>query len=222
LVLSISSEILKDTQNRQQSIDQKRNILQVLDIIIAGKDHNDSEIEKIYKANVKASLINHKGEAASSVQDTLKVDVEKEFDKEISESVYPVFVLFKKKRAQAYCFPIYGKGLWASIYGYIALEKDLRTVRGITFYKQGETPGLGAEVKSSRFTHNFKGKKILDEEGNLISITVVKGSVDNSLPQSIYQVDGITGATYTSNSVTKLLKKSLIIYMPYIKQKITR
>ena len=87
----------------------------------------------------------------------------------------------------------------------------METVKGITFYKHGETPGLGAEVEKPWFQENFKGKKIFNEDGELVSIKVYKSSSGDD----IHGVDGISGATVTSDGVTNFLKSTLSNYKPY-------
>ena len=56
-----------------------------------------------------------------------------------------------------YIFPIYGKGLWSTMYGFIALDKDLKTIKGFTFYEHGETPGLGGEVDNPKWKNIVEG-----------------------------------------------------------------
>jgi Na+-transporting NADH:ubiquinone oxidoreductase subunit C len=128
---------------------------------------------------------------------------------------YPVFVTPREQPFQAYCIPIYGKGLWSTLYGYLALESDANTVRGITFYKHGETPGLGAEIENPNWQKEFVGKKILDDQGELVSIEVVKGRAPE---ESLHQVDGLSGATITSRGVQTLVKDALTKYRPYFEQ----
>ena len=110
--------------------------------------------------------------------------------------------------------PIAGKGLWSTIFGFIALNPDTDTVLGIQFYKHGETPGLGGEVEKKWFTDNFINKKIRDKNGKIISIAVIKGGVDysESNKSSIHQVDGISGATVTADGVTDFLLEDLLRY----------
>ncbi len=96
-----------------------------------------------------------------------------------------------------------GMGLWGGISGYLAVDKDSK-VFGAYFNHEGETAGLGAEIKDSQeWQEKFIGKKIFDENGNVI-LSVVK-KVDN--PES--QVDCVTGATLTSNGVDAMLKDCL-------------
>jgi Na+-transporting NADH:ubiquinone oxidoreductase subunit C len=121
---------------------------------------------------------------------------------------------------RAYVLPISGKGLWSTIYGYIALDVDGATVRGITFYKHGETPGLGGEIEKEWFKSNFEGKRIFDEEGNLVSITVVKGKVEELIPESeaYHYVDGISGSTLTGRGINEFLEEDLGKYEPFLKK----
>jgi Na(+)-translocating NADH:ubiquinone oxidoreductase C subunit len=93
-----------------------------------------------------------------------------------------------------------GMGLWAPIDGVLSLENDFVTIRQIRFYKQEETPGLGGEIASSWFQEQFEGKRIVSNSGEP-GIRIVKpgNPTDNN------SVDGITGATMTSNRVETML-----------------
>ncbi|PKK96399.1 MAG: hypothetical protein CVV58_06550, partial [Tenericutes bacterium HGW-Tenericutes-3] len=84
------------------------------------------------------------------------------------------------------------KGLWSTLYGYLALETDLKTIKGISFYKHAETPGLGGEIDKPEFQKNFYGKKILSESGELISVTVLKGKTRANSPTLIPRFKGTT------------------------------
>ena len=115
----------------------------------------------------------------------------------------------------AYCIPIEGLGLWGMIYGYLALEDDLDTVKGITFYRHKETPGLGGEIDAAWWKSQWPGKSIF-EDGDLVSVTVKKGRVDASIPKERkHYVDGLSGATITSNGVTKFVREDLETYQAY-------
>jgi Na+-transporting NADH:ubiquinone oxidoreductase subunit C len=94
-------------------------------------------------------------------------------------------------------------GLWSTLYGYLALEPDARTIQGLTFYKHGETPGLGGEVDNPRWKALWPGRLASDEDGTP-KIAVVKGRA-GSVSEDPYHVDGLSGATITSNGVTNLM-----------------
>jgi Na+-transporting NADH:ubiquinone oxidoreductase subunit C len=90
-----------------------------------------------------------------------------------------------------------GPGLWGPIKGFLAMEPDIKTIRGITFYEQEETPGLGGEITSSWFREQFVGKSIVDEAGKAGIIIGGKGERN--------EVDAITGATMTCEKVEAML-----------------
>ena len=106
-----------------------------------------------------------------------------------------------------------GQGLWGPIGGYIALEKELRTSYGAVFDDKAETPGLGAQIKMPIFTSQFKGKKIVDDNGELIGIDVRKGDADD-----YNEVDGISGGTITSDGVEIMILENLEAYIPFLKE----
>lgn len=99
--------------------------------------------------------------------------------------------------------PVHGYGLWSTMYGYLALEGDMNTVAGITFYDQKETAGLGGEVDNPDWKAIWPGKKIY-ENGN-VALEVVKGSVDPSSRGAEHKIDGLSGATLTSRGVHNLV-----------------
>lgn len=197
LLVSLAATSLKDRQALNEEIDMKRNILRSLHI---PEDHSrkmsEQEILDAFDQMITEVHINREGE----------------------EDPNGDLILYEKKsgdRIEGYAFPISGKGLWSTIYGYMALEPDGKTVKGITFYKHGETPGLGGEIEKDWFTSNFIGKQIVDAEGHLTSIQVIKGKVDPNRKEAIHQVDGISGATMTGKGVTAFLARDLETYNPF-------
>ena len=96
-----------------------------------------------------------------------------------------------------------GPGLWGPVKGFLALDKDMRTIRGITFYEQEETPGLGGEIAESWFQDQFVGKSIVDQAGNPgIIISSSEGEAPN-------KVDAISGATMTCDKVQAMLNEAI-------------
>ena len=130
-----------------------------------------------------------------------------------------VYVMEENGKVAAYVIPMKGTGLWGPISGYLALEPDCSTVRGVTFFAEKETPGLGAEITHTPFQSQFKGKHILDDSGKLVSIKVVKGKAAEVMPDALdHAVDGVSGATLTSNGVTNMFSDCLERYEPYFKK----
>lgn len=100
--------------------------------------------------------------------------------------------------------PIEGKGLWSTLYGYLALDADAQTVRGITYYEHGETPGLGGEVDNPKWKALWPDRKVYDDQGN-VELRVVKGQAGPAATAP-HKVDGLSGATLTSNGVTHMIR----------------
>lgn len=116
-----------------------------------------------------------------------------------------VYMVKENDRVNKIIFPVYGKGLWSTMYGFIALGADLTTIEGLTFYEHGETPGLGGEIDNPRWKSSWRGKAAFDKNGNT-AISVIKGKVLADKPQAIHQVDGLSGATLTGRGVDHLIK----------------
>lgn len=99
--------------------------------------------------------------------------------------------------------PIEGYGLWSTLYGFLAVDIDGNTVRGITYYQHGETPGLGGEVDNPKWKALWPGRRIYGESGEP-ELRVIKGTAGPP-DQAPYEVDGLTGASITGNGVTAML-----------------
>ena len=100
--------------------------------------------------------------------------------------------------------PVEGLGLWGTLYGFVALEGDLRTIRGLTFYEHKETPGLGGEVDNPRWKALWRDRLAFNDDRQPV-IRVIKGPAGPA-PDAPYSVDGLSGATITSRGVTNLLQ----------------
>ena len=119
---------------------------------------------------------------------------------------YPLFVA-----TTGVVVPLYGAGLWGPIWGYIALNADMNTVKGIVLDHAGETPGLGAEIATPKHQAKYVGKSVYEGE-NLVGITLKKGGADKN---SLHEIDAITGGTKTSDGVSAMIANSLNYYKPY-------
>ncbi len=213
LALSMAYEGLKSKRELNVDLDIKKNILKAVGLKepLSAKA-TSQEILEVYEGAVEEIVI----DAAGNV-----VEGKSPQDIKTGEELYPLYVYKEGAQTIAYCFPIIGKGLWSTLYGYFALESDVMTVRGITFYKHGETPGLGAEIEQDWFQNNYKGKKIWDIKNDELAPTVVvKGKVADKIAdaEAPFYVDGISGATMTSKGVTEMVDKWLNVYEPFFKK----
>lgn len=128
----------------------------------------------------------------------------------IAEGRYPIF----RTADGSVVVPVYGAGLWDAIWGYVALQPDMNTIKGVVLDHKGETPGLGAEIATKKHQAKYVGKTIYNG-AELVGITLKKGGAKESDADFAHEVDAITGGTKTSDGVTAMLKTCLNNYKPY-------
>lgn len=224
LAVSAAAVALRPIQEANQKLDQQKNILDAAGLAIgeygvtAGK-LSKKQIDELY-AQVSEKLVNlQTGEyvtdqdpadwdlkAAASDPKTSIPIVEPEFDPGEATRQAVSKVYFVKRpgsdKIQQVVLPIHGKGLWGTLYGYMALRSDLDTIQGITFYEHKETPGLGGEVDNPAWKAQWEGRQLYNPDGEPAAM-VFKGPAP---AENAYGVDGLSGATITSNGVTNLVR----------------
>lgn len=218
-LMSLTSVLLKPAQDKQVELDTKKKILgAVMDI---SQYKNPDEILALYNERVQSKVVNIDGEEVEKDSKGFpvvaeKVNIQKNYKKDPEERFYPVFMFMNESNPEqidAYIFPMFGNGLWDWIAGYVALDSDLNTIEGIAFDHKQETPGLGARITTDVVQNRFQGKQIYNEQGNLVSVTMVKGEGNKGL--SKHQVDGLSGATMTAKGVNKMLEHYLSCYTAF-------
>lgn len=210
LALSLVSEGLRPQKEINVALDIKKNILKAVALRDPIPEKATSkDILAIYNEKIKEIVIDPSGNVVSGKTPA---------DIKGGNQLFPVYIYQEGDVTVAYAFPIVGKGLWSTLYGYLSLEPDAKTVRGITYYQHGETPGLGAEIEKDWFQNNFKGKSIWDSaKEELWPVAVIKGKVQDqkSGDAANHFVDGISGATMTAKGVTEMLAREIRKYEPY-------
>ena len=234
LLLSYSYSALKEMSDSNEKFDKKRNIIKSVGVNISAMSKED--ILNDYEQNVDEIILdeshipvnNVSWEELIGVEDKKngityfinkkdKIDFNPDDEKKFN-SIQKYLPLFFHSKKEVFVFPVSGKGLWSTLFGFLALDKDKNTVKGITFYKHKETPGLGGEVDKEWFQKNFIGKKIFNKKNDLVSVEVVKGkSSALSIDRQEHAVDGITGATITSKGVSDFLLRDLLRYEGFLR-----
>jgi len=222
LILAFVAMSLKPTIDINILLDKKQSILKSIDIDVSNL--SSSELDDKYNSHIQEIVIDKNGDVINNVDLSDIVWVENKgngstnYLLELDGNTYinEFLPIYKTSNPDGYIIPISGKGLWSTMKGYFAIGEDKNSTLGIVFYEHGETPGLGAEVDKPWFQNQFKidkGKKIFDKNKNLVSITVNKKKQTNG---KSHEVDGITGATVTSNGVTKFLRRDLERYKNFL------
>ncbi|MFV8570285.1 Na(+)-translocating NADH-quinone reductase subunit C [Marinobacter sp. SBS5] len=144
--------------------------------------------------------------AAKLPDQSIEIPVDKDLAKiKRREKYAKIYLVSKDREIKMIILPVYGSGYASTLYGYLGLAADANTVVGLTFYEHAETPGLGARVGDAKWLQQWQGKQVRDSDGD-IRIGVARGQVPASSPAAAYEVDGLSGATRTSRSVTGLLR----------------
>jgi Na+-transporting NADH:ubiquinone oxidoreductase subunit C len=202
ILLTAASTGLSSFQQRNIAVDRQKNILLALGIITDDQELDSHRIINLYQTNVRNLWVNAQGGLVPAEKHTV--------------ADLPLYCYVQENAIQAYAVPVDTRGLWGPIHGYLAIDSDGDTIRGFTVYQHQETPGLGGEIESRWFRKNFQGKKIVNQQGQFVSIQVAKGKAAEVVPgprQANY-VDGISGATMTGKFLSAGLKQILTEYEP--------
>ncbi|MEM7412760.1 MAG: Na(+)-translocating NADH-quinone reductase subunit C [Myxococcota bacterium] len=208
---------LKDRQELNAQLDVQKKVLELVGLMEPGASLETEEIQTLYRDSIEARVVNlATGSIVEDVDPALFDQRAAAADPDTSREAPPnqakvrrvpeqglVYLLREDGQIKTLVFPVEGKGLWSTLYGFLALESDARTVAGITFYEHGETPGLGGEVDNPRWKALWKGRKAFDEQWQ-VALKVKKGAA-GPVEADPYQVDGLSGATITSRGVSGLV-----------------
>lgn len=199
-LLAFVSSALKEKQDENVKLDTKKQILASLKVDYA--DANEA-----YAQYITGDMLMQADGSLKANDGAFVTAFETDAKKNGNFHVFTAKVNGEDK----YIFPVYGAGLWGSIWGYIALNADKQTVYGTYFSHASETPGLGAEIASEAFQSRFQGKQVL--EGGKVALGVVKNGQANG---SSTKVDGVSGGTLTSNGVNDMIQKCLANYVNFL------
>ncbi len=222
VLVSTAAVALKPLQKKNKKLEKLKNILYVADLLEKGKN-----IEEIFKEKIQPAIIElETGKKLSKENYTkilnpdnfnikklphnpnLSIKIPKGMDiAGIKRKSRYMIVYFVKQegKIKKIILPVYGLGLWSTMYGLLALDDDLKTVSAFTFYEHGETPGLGGEVDNPRWKNLWKGKIVFDKNWKL-KIEIIKGKVNATKKDSKYKIDGLSGATITTRGVNNLVR----------------
>ncbi len=220
ILVSTATVVLKPLQDTNKRLEKKKNVLMAGNLL-AGKN---PDVEKIFAEKIHAIVIDLKTglelpkEKLTGDLNPEKFDIIKVSQNPTSSQLLPsnkdiagikriplyslLYFAKEDNKINKIIFPIYGQGLWSTLYGFIALDQDLKTIGGITFYEHGETPGLGGEVDNLKWKATWKGKIAFDQNDQYL-LKVIKGKTS---PNATSEVDGLSGATLTTRGVDNLVR----------------
>lgn len=220
VMVSSAAVALRDIQDKNALLDKRSNVLQAAGLVEKGA--SAEEIEAAFKM-VEVQLVNlDTGEIVSPEEidpetynpiaaldnpdqrTDIPADGPRIGGAKFRERYSEVYLVKQDGELDQIVMPFWGSGLWGLMRGFISLDSDLQTVRGLTFYDHKETPGLGGEVDNEKtFKSQWPGTVALGEEGNVL-VEVLKAGRPQTNPDS--QIDGLSGATITTNGVNAMVR----------------
>ena len=218
-LLAFVASALSDRIKENERFEKQQNILYAM-----GVNENEgagsvnfiptNRVESEFATYITEQLV-IEGTKISQDDQAYLIDVKKQLNllKNGETAKLPVFI-GEKDGEKFYIIPMYGKGLWDAIWGFIALD-DTMTVKGVYFDHKGETPGLGANIKQRYFMDDFLGESILNGT-QYAGIKVAKGNNDpvNKIKDD-NEVDALAGATITGDGVSAMIAKTVNLDKDY-------
>jgi len=217
VLVASAAVMLKPRQERNQALAVRKEIVRVAGF----QADNAREVEQLFRQHIETRIVNldtgdyaegidpatfdERAEARNPATSRALASGEDPAKIKRRPDDVPVYLVKKNGRIRTIILPVYGYGLWSTLYGFLALADDARTISGITFYEHGETPGLGDFIESPAWQSQFPGKLAYDKSGK-VQLRVVKGGINPASPEAKYEVDGVAGATLTSRGVNNLLR----------------
>ncbi|MDO5565593.1 MAG: Na(+)-translocating NADH-quinone reductase subunit C [Planctomycetia bacterium] len=216
VIVSVAATVLKPLQEKNKLLDKQTNVLRAAGLVDMKASVSSAEVDELFK---KISPVVVDLETGKVVADAKPAKVEADEANSVAipaaadvagiksrpKQVVVYIVKDASGKPETIVLPVYGRGLWSTMRGFFGIKGDLQTVKNLTFYDHGETPGLGGEISNPAWVHRWSDKTALDERGNPI-ITIIKGNVDPTSPQATNQVDGISGATLTCRGVNHTMQ----------------
>lgn len=206
---------LRDLQQTNELLFKQKNVLMAAGIMEAGAEITPEEVTAYFE-NIHERVIDRVSGAALD-EDSSKIDpIKLATDEDASTATPTQFKATQVRRLsnkllvyevnvaghEGLVLPIHGSGLWSTLFGFIALSPDGMTIKGLTYYAHGETPGLGGEVENPKWRAQWPGKLAVDADGKVLVQVLKPGLGEN--PDT--DVDGLSGATITSNGVHNMLQ----------------
>ncbi len=219
LLVAVSAVALRERQQINARLYQQKNVLLAAGLVGPDDNLSDEELLRIFDARIKVRLVDL---ATGDLLPQGKID-EKSYDQRRARNdpqtsrVAPsnaaqvsrlptygtAYFVMNHDRIEQVVIPVEGVGMWGTLYGFLAIDRDGNTIRGLTYYDQKETPGLGGEAGNPKWQAHWRGRKVYDESWEP-RITVIKGSAGPAA-QDPYHVDGLSGATITSNGIARMM-----------------
>lgn len=219
-LIALAAVLTKPAQVANALLYKEKNVLLAAGLLEPGAAVGTAQVEAIFRQHIQARLVDLKtGDLLpSDASDARRYDQRAAREDPATSRVAPantagirrlphravVYLIRKEGKTDQVVIAIEGLGMWGQIYGFMALAPDGNTIRGLTYYDQRETPGLGGEIANPSWQALWRGRKAFDADWN-VGIQVIKGQAGTPEVDPLH-VDGLSGSTITSKAITQLVR----------------
>jgi Na+-transporting NADH:ubiquinone oxidoreductase subunit C len=219
-LVSVAAVTLQPRQKANARLYMEKNVLVAAGLVAPGATIDRAQVERFFERDIRARLVDF---ATGELLPVERADARgydqraARNDPNASRAAPPndagirrvpnhgiVYFVLKEGRVDQIVIAVEGLGMWGTIYGFVALDRDANTVRGLTYYDHRETPGLGGEIGNPAWQRLWTGRQGYDPNWRA-GITVIKGQAGPPQTDPLH-VDGLSGATVTSNAITRLMQ----------------
>lgn len=220
LLVAVAAVVLAPTQDANARQYMQKNVLLAAGLVQPGQKVSDAELLEIYKRSIEVRLVDfasgkllpvEKLDAASYDQRRARNDPQMSRAAPANRAGIArvpnyglVYFVKPKGQVEQVVLSIEGLGMWGTVYGFLSLAPDGNTVQGLAFYEQKETPGLGGEIGNPKWQALWRGRKGYDEQWQP-QLAVIKGAAGPA-DKDPHRIDGLSGATITSNAITRVVQ----------------
>ena len=203
IIVSSAAIVLKPIQVKNEELFRQQIILDVAGLMEPGVD-----INTLFEAIEPRTVDLETGNYADDGDPEVNVPIPSEVDEAgIGQRprYMPVYLVMDGENVEQIILPVYGKGLWSTMLGYLSLAPDGNTIKGLRFYSHAETPGLGDQMDKEPWRALWVGKQVYGS-GDEPEIRVVRGPVPAGAADPQHLIDGMSGATLTGNGISHLVR----------------
>lgn len=218
-LVSAAVVMLRPIQLNNQLLERSRNIIQLTGLVVEDEMPDDDEVLALFKSlDTRMIAIDQgrfddskdpdtfdKRRAANDPELGVRIPSGEDLASLGRRSRFaPVYMVWDGEELDRIILPVRGSGMWSMLYGYIAVDSDLNTIAGMSFYEQNETPGLGDQITHGHWLEQWRGRELFDDLWQPV-FRVSEDTVQPGSEAARHQVDALTGATVTGNAVTGLV-----------------
>ena len=201
LLVASASVALQPRQDANARLYMQKNVLLAAGLADPGADLTEAQLRRIFDERIVVRLVDF---ATGQLVPAERIDAAG-YDQRRARNDPAQSRAAPANRAGIARVPNYGVVYFVKpASGSGPVEQVVLAIEGLAFYEQKETPGLGGEISNPKWQALWRGRKAYDAQWQP-RLTVVKGAA-GPVDSDPHRIDGLSGATITSNAITRLVQ----------------